>query len=324
MVLGQSAQCPPLSGSYGQTLLDMLPVAPRYLRLLWGIPPFTIDYNEMVGAPPHHFFSGEVTGGLVLMLALAGLAVWCWRREAWRLAAFGIIWTGLFLAPVSNLIPMMQYMAERFLYLPLMGFLLALAALCLHLRRRRMIAACAGLLILIWTVSSIDRLGIWHDEVKLFVETSLAHPASWRPRENAVIAIFNLPQVLPFFSLDSEKHKLHVGHPPRTADAEAMLSTLTLAHHLFPEEHRFTAALGVTHALHGQITNAVPLLELAVHQQTNDAECWIDLGTAYTLETNWPKARAALETALRLDPTNSAALTRLHELEAKMNQPPRR
>ena len=31
---------------------------------------------------------------------------------------------------------MMQYMAERFLYLPLMGFLLALGALCLHLRRR--------------------------------------------------------------------------------------------------------------------------------------------------------------------------------------------
>jgi protein O-mannosyl-transferase len=324
LVLGQSEQCPPLSGSYGQTLLDMLPVAPKYLRLLWGIPPFTIDYNEMVGAPPHHFFSGEVLGGLVLMLACAGTAAWCWRREAWRLAAFGIIWTGLFLAPVSNLVPMMQYMAERFLYLPLVGFLLVLGALGLHLRPRRLVAAGAGLLILVWMASSIDRLGIWHDEVKLFVETSLAHPASWRPRENAVIAIFNLPQVLPFFSLDSVTHKLRVDHPPKTADAEAMLRTLTQAHGLFPDEHRFTAALGVGYALRGQITNAVPLLELAVRQQTNDAECWIDLGTAYTLETNWPKARAALETALRLNPTNSTALTRLHELEEKLNQPPRR
>jgi protein O-mannosyl-transferase len=324
LVLGQSEQCPPLSGSYGQTLTDMLPVAPKYLRLLWGIPPFTIDYNEMVGSPPHHFLSNEVLGGLFLMLAFAGLAGWCWRREAWRLAGFGIIWTGLFLAPVSNLVPMMQYMAERFLYLPLMGFLLALAALGLHLRRRRLAAAGAGLLILVWAASSIDRLGIWHDEVKLFVETSLAHPASWRPRENAVIAIFNLPQVLPFFSLDSEKHKLRVGHPPKTANEEAMRRTLTEGHNLFPEEHRFTAALGVAYALRGQMTNAVPLLELAVRQQTNDAECWIDLGTAYIVETNWPKARAALETALRLNPTNSVALTRLHELEEKINQPPRR
>ena len=321
VVLGQSEQCPPISGSYGQTLIDMFPVAPKYLRLLLGIPPFTIDYNEMVGAPPHHFFSSEVLGGLLLMLVLAGLAVWSWRHQTWRLAAFGILWTGLFLVPVSNLIPMMQYMAERFLYLPLMGFLLALAAVGLHLPRRRLVAAGAGLLILIWTASSIDRLGIWHDEVKLFVETSLAHPASWRPRENAVIAIFNLPQVLPFFSLDSEKHKLRVGHPPKTADAEAMWRTLTQAHGLFPEEHRFTAALGVTYALRGQITNAIPLLELAVRQKTNDAECWIDLGTAYMVESNWPKARTALETALRLNPTTGTALARLHELEAKANGP---
>jgi protein O-mannosyl-transferase len=321
LVLGQTAQCAPLSGSYGQTLLDMFPVAPKYLRLLLGIPPFTIDYNEMVGAPPHHFLSSEVLGGLLLLLAFAGMAVWTWRREAWRMAAFGIIWLGLFLVPVSNLVPMMQYMAERFLYLPLMGFLLALGALCLHLPRRRLVATGAGVLILVWAASSFDRLGIWHDEVKLFVETSLAHPASWRPHENAVVAIFNLPQVQPFFRLDDTTRKLLVRTPPKTADAEAMMRTLTQARGLFPEEHRFTSALGVTYALHGQMTNAVPLLELAVRQQTNDAECWTDLGTAYMVESNWSKARAALETALRLNPTNGPALLRLRELEEKSKQP---
>jgi protein O-mannosyl-transferase len=320
LVIGQSGQCAPISGSYGQTLLDMFPVVPKYLRLLCGIPPFTIDYNYMVGAPPHRFFSGGVLGGLFLMLAFAGTAAEWWRREAWRMAAFGIIWAALFLLPVSNLVPTMQYMAERFLYLPLMGFLLALGALGLHFRRRGLAGAGAGLLILVWATSSRDRLVVWHDQVKLFVETSLANPSSWRPRENAVIAIFNLPQMQPFFHLDDVTHKLIADTPPRTADAEAMLRTLTQAHGLFPDEHRFTAALGVAYAQRGQLTNAIPLLELAARQQTNDAECWIDLGTAYTLETNWPKARTALETALRLNPTNHIALLRLHELEEKSNQ----
>jgi tetratricopeptide (TPR) repeat protein len=323
-VMGRSSQCPPLSGTYGQTLMDMFPVALEYWRLLWGIPPFCADYNGMVGAPPHPFLSGGVLGGVFLVLFAGALAAWLWRREDCRMAAFGIIWLGLFLLPVSNLVPMMQYMAERFLYLPLMGFLLALGALCLRMRRRGLAGAGAGLLILVWAASSRERLDIWQDEVKLFVQTSLANPASWRPRENAVIAIFRLPQIQPFFSLDPVTHQLLPGPPPRTADAGAMLRTLTQAHSLFPDEHRFTAALGIACALRGQMTNAIPLLELATRQQTNDAECWIDLGTAYTLENNWPQARAALQSALRLNPTNRLALLRLHELKEKLDQRQRR
>jgi Flp pilus assembly protein TadD len=102
-----------------------------------------------------------------------------------------------------------------------------------------------------------------------------------------------------------------------------MLRTLTQARSLFPDEHRFTAALGLTYALRGQLTNAIPLLELATRQKPNDAECWIDLGTAYRLENNRPRARAALERALRLNPTNRLALLHLHELQEKLDQRPR-
>ncbi len=61
----------------------------------------------------------------------------------------------------------------------------------------------------------------------------------------------------------------------------------------------------------------------ATRQKTNDAEGWIDLGTAYRLENNWPQARAALEAALRLNPTNRLALLHLHELQEKLDQPRR-
>ena len=137
LVLGQSAQCAPLSGSYGKTLIDMFPVALEYWRLLWGIPPFCADYDFMVGMPPHPFLSGAVLGGVFLVLFFVALAAWLWRRPEWRMSAFGLVWLGLFLLPVSNLLPMMQYMAERFLYLPLMGFLLALGGVFLNFSRLR-------------------------------------------------------------------------------------------------------------------------------------------------------------------------------------------
>jgi len=315
-VLGQAEECPPLSGSYGQTLIDMFPVVAKYLRLLWGIPPFIVDYNYMVGAPHHHFFSVAVLTGVLLILAFAATAAWLWRFENWRMVSFGIWWIALFLLPVSNLVPMMQYMAERFLYLPLVGFLLALAQLGLNLPRRGLAGAGAGVLIALWAACSMERMGVWHDEVELFVQTSLAHPESWRPRENAIVSIFALPQISPFFRLDPDTHQLMALNPPREADAAAMLNTLTGAHNIFPNEHRFTAALGVAYAQRGQMSNAVTWLELAAHQKTNDVSCWIDLASAYARLTNWTAARAALESALRVSPTNRLVQERLRELKS--------
>ncbi len=175
LVMGRSSQCPPLSGSYAQTLIDMLPVGPEYLRLLLGIPPFCADYNFMVGAPPHSFFSGTVLEGVFLLLFFCVLSAWLWRRPQWRLSALGLIWVALFLMPVSNLVPMMQYMAERFLYLPLMGFLLALGGAFLTIPRLRLaVAATAVALTFIWTGTSLSRMGFG----------AMNSPCLWAPSWN--------------------------------------------------------------------------------------------------------------------------------------------
>ena len=105
-VIGQSSQTSPISGTYAQTLLDMLPVVPQYVKLLWGIPPFYIDYTFQKGG--HAVLSPPVLTGIGLLLAGFALVVWSWRSEKWRFIGFGFVWTGLFLLPVSNLLPMMH------------------------------------------------------------------------------------------------------------------------------------------------------------------------------------------------------------------------
>ena len=108
--------------------------------------------------------------------------------------------------------------------------------------------------------------------------------------------------------------------PPRTADAEAMLRTLTQARRLFPDEHRFTAFLGLTYALRGQMTNAIPLLELATRTKPMMPNVGLILARLTGWKINGPGRRAALETALRLNPTNRLALLHLHELQEKLDQ----
>src|SRR5262249_45244915 len=64
-VMGRSSQSAPLSGGYWQTLIDMIPVAAKYARLAWGIPPFCADYCDLLRTAGHSLFSWPVIGGSI-------------------------------------------------------------------------------------------------------------------------------------------------------------------------------------------------------------------------------------------------------------------
>jgi tetratricopeptide (TPR) repeat protein len=284
----------------------MFPVGADYLRLLLGIPPFCADYNFMVGAAPHPFFSGAVLGGVFLLLFFCALSVWLWRRPKWRLSSFGLLWTAVFLLPVSNLVPMMQYMAERFLYLPLMGFLLALGGILLNFSRLRQgVAAAAAALIVIWTGTSLSRMGIWRDELTLFVGTELEHPGIKRVEKNAVGAVLRLPQIT-------------AGRADRTLSpdqAEQAITLLQRARRIYPENDTLTTQLGIIEMKTGRWREAVALLELAVRENPASAERWYNLASIDRLAGQPAKAREACAQALRLDPQDQMARRLQAELD---------
>lgn len=312
-VMGRTSQSEPLSGSYGQTLIDMFPVVLTYARLSCGVPPFSADYCDLLRSAGRSVFSIPVLAGLIALLAFAGWIVWTWRASL-RLVAAGSVWFALFLLPVSNLVPTMQYVAERFLYLPLMGFLVAIGALALRSSRLRVMPLAGAAAICIWIGVSWNREQVWRDEVTLFVQSSLDQPLCKRLRENAIVSIFELPQVTNCFGLSQGARKLTVSQQMSKGKIPAALETLTRGHFLFPDEERFTAAIGIAYASLGQISNAIPFFELATRQSTNDAASWTDLGTAYTLQKDWPAAQKAFEAALVRDPTNAVALERYSKL----------
>jgi len=74
---------------------------------------------------PSAFLEGEVIVGAVA-LALTCVALWMLRRRP--LAQFGLLWFGIALAPTSQIMPHYVARADRFLYLPLAGAMVAAAA----------------------------------------------------------------------------------------------------------------------------------------------------------------------------------------------------
>ena len=305
-VIGRTSQTSPISGTHTQTLVDMLPVVPKYLRLLCGVPPFCIDYTYLPGHNP--VFSAPVILGALMLLAFAGLAAWTWRRNDLRLISFGILWVALFLLPVSNLIPMMQYMAERFLYLPLIGWLLALGALLCRLPHSRLAIAIPAVLALIWAPVAWQRSCIWKDPLTLFVRTCQENPHARRAEENAVYAVFDLPQIRELFQLDQSHHQLEVRAGISAEKAERALATLNESRRLFPTDENILIATGIAQAVSGRPTEAIPLFESVTRISPTNVQAWSNLGLACLDAGQMDKAREALERALVLEPTRILAL----------------
>ena len=306
LVIGQSSQTAPLSGTHAQTLIDMIPVVSEYLRLLCGVPPFCIDYSFMRGQ--HALLSPPVMLGVAL-LAAATCATWfTYRKSDWALAAFGLLWIGAFLLPVSNLLPMMQYMAERFLYLPLIGWLLVMAVLANRIPRWQFSGPVCAAAVALWSGVAWDRSFIWRDELTLFITTSQQHPGIRRVEQNAAAAIFQLPHVREMFQLNPSTRTLSVVGHIDPEKRSAIHQTLQEAHKLMPEEENVASALGILLATAGRPAEAVPYFRIAVQRRPKNALFWANLGQA-TMEANaWTEAQEAVTKALSLAPTNVTVL----------------
>jgi tetratricopeptide (TPR) repeat protein len=108
----------------------------------------------------------------ILGAALVCAAVWTAMRLAGapdrnrRLVAFGILWFLIALVPVSNIVPTSTKMADRYLFVPTVGAILALLALGAALlpnHRSRQIGVCAALalVVTVYTAGSYNRTEVW-------------------------------------------------------------------------------------------------------------------------------------------------------------------
>lgn len=130
--------------------------------------------------PFYHSFTQGAAGWYVLgLLALLALTLWLYNRE--RLISFGLAAFLLMLAPTSSIVPIKDALAERRMYLPIAGLILAflgVAAKVLHTPVQRWVTA--AMLVLACAALSHSRSAVWASDLTLWRDSAQANPANYR------------------------------------------------------------------------------------------------------------------------------------------------
>lgn len=126
-----------------------------------------------------------VTGALVLCLA-AGTALVCVRRSP-RIA-LGVVWILLGLAPVSQAIPIIVVAADRFLYIPMLGWVLLVGLLLERGLARARVAGwiklptvAIALLFVAYAARTLVRVPDWQSDETLNLATAESFPETPAP-----------------------------------------------------------------------------------------------------------------------------------------------
>jgi tetratricopeptide (TPR) repeat protein len=162
-------------------------------------------------------------------------------------------------------------------------------------------------------------MGIWRDGLTLFVATEYEHPGIKRVEQNAVAAIYGLPQMEPLFPDYRKTGSVRMADSLTPEQGEAIIRTLEGARQLYPENAMLTTDLGFVEARMGRWPEAVGLLELAVRQKPDSAQYRLNLASAYLTTGQAPRAKEACAEALRLKPDFEEARSLQAKIESRLN-----
>jgi hypothetical protein len=177
-----------VGGSLGMSLLIQLRIWAMELFQIIAPHGLCADYG------PYSLRNYSVWLSALVVALVAGGQVFLLTRH--RLFALGSVffWAGLL--PVSNIVPIFRPMADRFLYVPMIGLAVLLAeGLFLAGGLGRAARAAVYALVIVWMgaaiVFTVLRERVWHDSLALWQDTAAGNPYSFSAADNLGWALFD-------------------------------------------------------------------------------------------------------------------------------------
>ena len=311
------------SGFYGMALHDVIRPLPTqaltqfkalaYYLYLWASPVhLSISHPFIESAAPT---AAVVTGGL-LMLSLVAIGLIAWRRR--QLAGFAVLWFYGGLA-LTSAMPLYIIVSEHRLYLSMAG-LAVLGAHLWHPPRWLPPLTLPGALLLGLAALTIQRNGVWQDELTLWSDAARIAPGDYRvwsgvgeahhrkgSLDSAAVAYERALDLRP----DNEVLWNNIGllHNQR-GQLPLAEAAFRQALKLRPEWPEAQANLGRFLLSAGRSAEAAPLLGRAA-ARSSSVGVLVNLGVAAGQDGRLDVAAEAFDAALRLEPKNYEAMANL-------------
>jgi len=266
-------------GSVMATFFTMLPVFCSYIRLiLWPAPLCTL-YDPTI----HKNFDFAVLAALLLLLSILFLIYRLYRYD--RRMAFWPLFAILALLPVSQIVPLVTLMNDRYLYFPMIA-VAALAAYPIRFIGRKgrwssvpVLLPASILLLLLFTLS-YNRIPVWRNPAALWNDTVKKMPNS-------------------YLAWEGLGESLH--HAARPKMSEAIVA-YRRAVELNPASDMSRYNLGVIYTEVNDYENADRILRELLQRSPNNVMGWAAFGDLALCRSEFKDAESRYRNALIFQP----------------------
>lgn len=274
--------------TWPQAFLSALALVGMYLwKLVWPVRlcAFYVFHKSASLIDPR-----ALLGGAATVLCVAIFLV-LWKRD--RTASFGLVWFFVTIAPVLNARWMAaNVFAERYLYLPSVGFCWAAAWGGLALWRRmelaggpwrKVLAATAGAIALLCLGRIVTRNRVWRNNEALFTDTLAASPDAYLIRNNLGVVYWDRGEV-------------------KRAESE-WLNSLAEA----PQNPVILNNIGMVYTAQKHYERAVEIFRRAIRLKANYTDPRMNLGLAFAQMGRKDLAEREYRAAVDLSPLDYRA-----------------
>ncbi len=259
-----------------QLAINVLPLLRDYVLLLMA--PIRLSFWHAF-EPISSVGSAPGIQGLAVVVFLAAAFVLAWKRS--RRSFVALTWVLVPLLPAFWIaaLPMKPF-AERYLYLPSVGFSL-LAGIAIDsraLRHRRLVTLGVASVLLLYGLVTVRRNRVWESPLTLFADTVAKAPDAEIPRYDLAIALSN------------------------TGRVDEAIGHYRILVERFPEHAKAQSGLGAALLLEGKTDEAIARLRRAIELEPTSLESYNDLAVALKKLGRREESLALYRRALEIDP----------------------
>lgn len=295
------------------TLMERLLIIPMLLTYYLKLVLFPLSLSADYAIEPLKSLSPLLLIDALFISILLGIFfLTCNKNKG---IVFGILFFLITLIPVYNIIPIGNPFAERYLYIPITGLILALVLTVQTLYPKfKATTFMAFLLIICCNLAiTMDRNIIWRDGYSLWTDTLRKMPGSSRAHNNLGLIYYEIE----WFTAALQEFKVAIKLKPTNSTAHNNLGIIYLIQgqydpaiqefetaikhkRSYPEAHH---NLGSTYVSLGRLEEAIVEYQIAIYFKSDYAKAHYNLGTVYMKRGRVSEAKMEVDKAMQLDPS---------------------